>query len=458
MKHHLVVKTRLAIPEPPRIPDWITFITDKSYVVTSVDHEVDRVLHDADQSFWVTHEYVPVTEGYDQGRAPPRAGTHLPAHLAGRRGPAPRRDRAAPGIPAFGGGRSPLEVTGVEIPRESARAMAAGEVTRGRGSLVGLDFAQAVTRGREDVNVAVLDTGANQSHPELAGRISSEADFVDLKGLNTSDFVGDFLGRDNIANDELGHGTHVCGIVAGQGVAMDQGIAPRCRLMPVRVLATLKQGDRLQVAGIVDNINPAIKWAVDQGADVINMSLGIRHTGGGLPHEDVIRYALAVGVTVVAASGNDGTSTKYYPGALPGVVAVGAVDDDGQVTTFTSYGAAITVVAPGVNILSSYAQGRYATASGTSQASPFVAGAIALLVSAARDRGTRLRGRGHSDRPAGDLGQARRPAAHSARRVRTHQHDRCGQAAAHAAQLIQPRGTREMPCPARPIGSPRHRA
>jgi subtilisin family serine protease len=160
--------------------------------------------------------------------------------------------------------------------------------------------------------------------------------------------------------------------------------------MAVRVLATLKIGDRLQGAGVVDNINPAIKWAVDRGADVINMSLGVRHTGGGLPHEDVIRYALAHGVVVVAASGNDGTNTKYYPGALPGVIAVGAVDDEDQVTKFTSFGAQITVVAPGVNVLSSYAHGRYAIASGTSQASPCVAGAVALLISLARDHDVRL--------------------------------------------------------------------
>jgi len=253
-----------------------------------------------------------------------------------------------------------------------------------------LDFAQAMTRGRADVRVAVLDTGVNLAHPELRGKIVAQADFVDLAGLDTSSFVGDFLGADDDPEDELGHGTHVAGIIAGEGVAMDPGIVPQCRLMAVRVLATLQVGDTTQGAGIVDNINPAIKWAVDRGADVINMSLGIRHMGGGLPHEDVIRYALARGVTVVAASGNDGTDTKYYPGALPGVVAVGAVDDHGQVAPFSSYGARITVVAPGVNILSSFAHGRYAVASGTSQASPAVAGAVALLKSLARDHDARL--------------------------------------------------------------------
>lgn len=171
---------------------------------------------------------------------------------------------------------------------------------------------------------------------------------------------------------------------------MDEGVAPACGLMAVRVLATLKQGDRRMGAGIVDNINAGIKWAVDNGADVINMSLGIKHEGGGLPHQDVIRYALSKNVSVVAASGNDGTSERYYPGALKGVFAVGAIDDSGQVAGFTSYGAHIFVVAPGVNIFSSFARKGYALASGTSQASPFVAGAIGLLKSVALERGKRL--------------------------------------------------------------------
>src|SRR5215472_4081012 len=120
------------------------------------------------------------------------------------------------------------------------------------------------------------------------------------------------------------------------------------------------------------------------------MSLGIKHRGGGLPHEDVIRYALSKGVTVVAASGNDGTNERYYPGALPGVIAVGAVDNNGMVTPFTSYGANIAVVAPGLSIYSSFAHRTYAFASGTSQASPHVAAAVALMKSYAWEQGKRL--------------------------------------------------------------------
>ena len=129
---------------------------------------------------------------------------------------------------------------------------------------------------------------------------------------------------------------------------------------------------------------------MDNGADVINMSLGIKHVGGGLPHADVIRYALSKNVTVVAASGNDGTNERYYPGALPGVCAVGAVDQSGAPASFTSYGANITALAPGVQIYSSYARNTYAVATGTSQASPFVCGMVALMKSYALRLGQRL--------------------------------------------------------------------
>ena len=215
------------------------------------------------------------------------------------------------------------------------------------------------------------------------------ANLVDLQGLDTRDFIGVTTGYNRPPEDEVGHGTHVCGILAAKGLQMDEGVAPGCSLMAVRVLATMKVGDRLVGAGIIDNINAGIKWAVDNGADIINMSLGIKHEGGGLPHEDIIRYALSKNVTVVAASGNDGTAERYYPGALPGVIAVGAVDGAGNVTNFTSYGANIMVVAPGLNIYSSFAHNTYAFASGTSQASPFVAGAIGLMKSyAAQQRHT----------------------------------------------------------------------
>jgi subtilisin family serine protease len=205
--------------------------------------------------------------------------------------------------------------------------------------------------------------------------------------MDTTDFIGDVNDYDDVPEDEVGHGTHVSGIIASRGLNMAEGICPNCSIMPVRVLASMKNGNRVVGAGIIDNINAGIKYAVDKGADVINMSLGIKNTGGGLPHEDVIKYAISKNVTIVAASGNDGTEEKYYPGALPDVIAVGATDNFGHVTNFTSFGADITVVAPGLNIYSSFTNNTYQFASGTSQASPFVCGTIGLLKSYARQQG-----------------------------------------------------------------------
>lgn len=385
MKHHLVVKLRRRIGE--HVPYWVTFITDKSAAVSSLTPAVDAVLHRAGRDFWVTHEYQPAGAGWESAERHHGLDRTYRLVLTTDEPLPPDVVLAVSTLPDVGSAHQ-LAVAGSDLP-PPALAMATGAGRRGE-DVTGLAFAHALTRGRPDVTVAVLDTGVNLTHPELLGKVVARADFVDLDGLDTASFVGDFLGYDNDPEDELGHGTHVAGIVAAEGREMDPGVAPGCRIMAVRVLASLRQGDTVQGAGVVDNINPAIKWAVDNGADVINMSLGIRHTGGGLPHEDVIRYALGRGVVVVAASGNDGTDTKYYPGALPGVVAVGAVDDDGTVAAFSSWGAPITVVAPGVNILSSYAHGTYAVASGTSQAAPFVAGSVALLKSLARDHGADL--------------------------------------------------------------------
>lgn len=387
MKNHVVLKLRAPVREPDGIPDWQDFIDDKSRTVTSLTPGVDAVLHAGGREFWVTHEFSASSGGWTDAER--RHGLDRTYRLVlDSTDPVPREtlERLArlPEVEEVhellvAHSRLPAPDLAVPMGRPSSSAAS-----------IGADFAHALTTGRPDVKVAVLDTGISAGHPELSGRISDSRDFVDLTGLDTSSFLGDVLDADEVPDDELGHGTHVAGIIGGRGLHMDAGMAPGCSLMAGRVLATLQTEAGPQGAGIVDNINPAIKWAVDHGAAVINMSVGIRHTGGGLPHADVIAYALEQGVTVVAAAGNDGTGTKYYPGALPGVVAVGACDDEGRVAAFSSFGADITVVAPGVRVLSSYAGTGYAVASGTSQSSPHVAGAIALLESLAADRGRRL--------------------------------------------------------------------
>ena len=172
---------------------------------------------------------------------------------------------------------------------------------------------------------------------------------------------------------------------------MPRGVAPRCRVLPVRVLAAMNKNGRKVGAGSVENINNGVKWAIDNGAHVINMSLGVRHTGGGLPHQEVIEYAQRKGVTVVAASGNDGRQELYYPGAFPSVIAVGAADDAGNVAEFSTFGDQVSFIAPGVDVYSTSIEDGYAFSTGTSHAAPFVTGAVALMKSFARSQGHELK-------------------------------------------------------------------
>ncbi len=388
MNHHYIVKLRQPLVDDLSIPDWQDFILDKSIVKESLNPEIDRLMRDQGLEFWLTREYKPsgsiwndeeILHGLNRTyRMILQKDYDLPKNLVAR----------IKLLPSVEDARQ-LAVGEADVPQHQL-ATQASLLPRKPTDLIYLPYARLLTRGNPDIKIAVLDTGVNLSHKELKGKIVKGANFVNLQGLDTTNFIGDITGYDNVPEDEIGHGTHVSGIIASRGLEMDEGVASGCSLMAVRVLATMRDGDRLVGAGIIDNINTGIKWAVDNGADIINMSLGIKHTGGGLPHEDVIRYAFSKNVTVVAASGNDGTDERYYPGALPGVLAVGAVDGETNVTPFTSYGANISVVAPGVNIYSSFAHNTYAFASGTSQASPFVAGTVGLLKSYAQEQGARL--------------------------------------------------------------------
>lgn len=386
MKNHVVLRLDRTLPG---VPHWESFILDKGSERTAFGFDLDEVLRAHGVRFWVTQEYEPAdASGFDEEeracgldrvyRVIFRDEGELPAGLVDRL----RLHPAVEAVRVGAVGHSPLP----QVAREASVARA----NSWPSEMIGLSYAHAITLGHPDVKVAILDTGVDLDHPELEAQIRERKDVVDFEGLDTSSFLGDLFEADDEPEDEVGHGTHVAGIIAGRGLRMARGVSPGCGLMAVRVLAALRQGAMRVGAGLVDNINVGIKWAVDHGADVVNMSLGIRHEQGGLPHEDVIRYARHKGVTVVAAAGNDGTANKYYPGALPGVVAVGAVDPTGQVAPFSSFGARISLLAPGTNILSSFRDGGYAASSGTSQAAPFVSGAIGLLRSWALERGHRL--------------------------------------------------------------------
>ena len=246
------------------------------------------------------------------------------------------------------------------------------------------------TTGSASVVVAVIDTGIDLDHPELAALLVPGWDMVDLgpspippAGFH---FEGDFMGRDNDPQDEVGHGTHVAGTIAcasnnATGVA---GVTWNCRLMPVKVLTRMvNNANPADVRGVgsAADIAAGIRYAVDHGARVLNLSLG--GTVDTMVERDAIAYAIAQGAVVVAAMGNafqQGNPTSF-PGAYPDVVAVGAINQTDQRAFFSQTGPHIDVAAPGVGVLSTVWDNGFATMSGTSMASPHVAGVAALILS-----------------------------------------------------------------------------
>jgi thermitase len=379
MKPHLIVTLRPGVPAP-ELPHWSEIIAEKSGAAEQLEAAVDAVLRRRRCPVWVAHEYQPAGVAWTPSEI--AAGLDRIYRLV------LQRDGSIPAdliseirlLPSVEGARAG-EIVGASMPRPVAAQLSITDQTT--RDTIGLSEAHRISRGDPEITVAVLDTGICRTHPELDGVLLPGYDFVDIiDGHN--EFVGDFLEADPDPDDEIGHGTHVSGIIAGKGIRMPVGVVPRCKVIPLRTLGAMQQGNVRFGAGLVDNINNAVKRAVDQGVDVVNMSLGVRHEGGGLPHAEVVDYASRKGVTIVAAAGNDGQDELYYPGALPYVIAVGAFGEDGEVAPFSTYGDQISVIAPGENVYSSYLENDYAFASGTSQASPFVAGAVALLKSAAR--------------------------------------------------------------------------
>lgn len=389
MRQHIILKLYQPLTHE-YIPYWEDFIKDKSSTVDYFNNEIDEIFKKYNLDFWITKEFKP-RQGDQFAEKEIKAGlnrlyrvilrnqTDLPPDLINGLRLIPIIEEARPAI-----------IGQAKIPIYNTAQSVEGFFDKSR-KIIFLPEAHIFSKGSPEVRVAILDTGIDLDHPEIKDAIEKKADFVNLEGLDTTSFVGDFLGYDDSPDDEVGHGTHVAGILAGKGVKMPVGVAPGIKLIAVRVLATLKQEDKKVGAGLIDNINTGIKWAVDNGADVINMSLGVKHEYGGLPHKEVVEYALSRGVTIVAASGNDGNPDKYYPGALPGVIAVGAVDEDDNIASFSNYGKHVSLVAPGTNIFSSFLNKEYAICSGTSQASPFVSGAVALIKSYGLENGTRLK-------------------------------------------------------------------
>lgn len=263
--------------------------------------------------------------------------------------------------------------------------------------------------------VAVVDTGVDLGHPDLAANIVSypDADFVEPNGTCTGSKRNRTCTQDG-AQDKNGHGTHVAGIIAavannGLGVA---GVAPGAKILPVRVLDA-------EGSGTTDQVANGVRYAADKGADVINLSLGFlsgadkvfKVIGALDPVYEAFDYAVSKGATVVVAAGNDSVPFCSEPSGAANVICVGATDSRDLASFYSNHDATTLqtfVVAPGGDaltcsgdILSTYLRSAshsvcspgngYDALAGTSMATPFVAGVAALLAAKGDTRDTIMR-------------------------------------------------------------------
>ena len=259
--------------------------------------------------------------------------------------------------------------------------------------LIRLPQALGYTRGDSAVIVGLLDTGVATEHRALpAAALRRGFDTVDLDPatLGGLELVGDNHGRDEDPSDEVGHGTGCAGILRADGLDLPPGAAGNSSLLPVRVLGAALSGTRRVGVGSIANIDAGMKRLVDLGAKVINMSFGTAENqltpGGAQPHLEVVRYALARGVILVAASGNSGLAERYFPAAHEGVIAVGSVGARAEPSKFSTRGAHVALCAPGEGIWTCGLADSLQRASGTSFAAPFVSAACALIVARADAR------------------------------------------------------------------------
>jgi subtilisin family serine protease len=229
-------------------------------------------------------------------------------------------------------------------------------------------FAWASATGAELPVIAILDTGVGLTHPDLAPRLVAGWDFVH---------------NDSAPEDDNGHGTHVAGIAAaaGDNAIGVAGMSWNGRIMPVKVLDEHGSGDA-EVAML------GVHWAVDHGATIISMSLGTTDASPYL--DEAVQYAISHGAIVVAAAGNVGSQlpmgVPVYPAAFPGVIGVGATGQDDTIASFSNRGSFVDVVAPGLQVFSTWLGGGYSFQSGTSMATPHVSGLAALIWAAAPTR------------------------------------------------------------------------
>ncbi len=214
-----------------------------------------------------------------------------------------------------------------------------------------------IETGSSEVVVAVVDTGVDYNHPDLAANCISGYDFIN---------------NDDDPMDDHNHGTHCAGIIGaiGNNNLGISGVSWDVSIMPVKCLSASGSGSS-------QTVSQAINYAANNGADVISMSLG-----GGYSQvmEDAVDYAYSKDVVIVAAAGNSDTNAKHYPAGFDKVIAVAATDQNDDRAHFSNYGNWVDLAAPGVSILSTLRNDNYGSYSGTSMACPHVSGLAALIL------------------------------------------------------------------------------
>jgi major intracellular serine protease len=222
----------------------------------------------------------------------------------------------------------------------------------------------------EGIVVAILDTGIDLTHPDLKDNIIGGKNFTDE-------------GSEDDFHDENGHGTHVAGTIGatvnGSGVI---GVAPNCKLLIIKVLGKDGGGS---YSGIIDGIKYATNWQGENSEKVRIMSMSLGGSDDVPELHEAIRDAVRRDIAVVVASGNEGDNNENtfefgYPALYNECIEVAASDEKNKLAKFSNNNLQVDVIAPGVNVLSTYMGGEFAKLSGTSMATPHVTGALALLL------------------------------------------------------------------------------
>ncbi len=245
-----------------------------------------------------------------------------------------------------------------------------------------IDFTNMDLPDSSTQKIAVIDTGIDLSHPEFEGQIVDPTRFG-YRDINNNQYQ---VIKDANAQDLFGHGTHVSGIIAAKannGIGIT-GTCSTCKVMPVNVFyhADFNNNQSIEDDEVVSDdylIGLGIYEAVDKKATVINLSLTTAYYSQFV--DNAINTAIANGIIVVAAAGNDGVNTPAYPANYPGVISVASTNSSDSLSWFSNYGSWVDVAAPGEGIYSTYPQslGGYSYLDGTSMASPIVAASAGIL-------------------------------------------------------------------------------